>query len=188
MPLRLIIMGPPGVGKGTQANILKNTLGIPHLSTGEILRNEIKIGSDIGIISKTYIDDGLFVPDNILIKIIKSHITQSDCKNGYILDGYPRNLQQVENLKEILVENNQNIDVAISLTAEKNEVIKRLIKRSKDSGRSDDTYEIISKRQDVYWEQTAPIIEYYQKLDILKEVNGLGPIEEITHRILEVIK
>ena len=188
MSVRLIIMGPPGVGKGTQANILKDTLKIPHLSTGEILRNEIKIGSDIGMISKNFIDNGLFVPDDILIKIIERNIIQPTCSNGYILDGYPRNLQQVKHLKELLLKLNQSIDVAISLTAESDEVIKRLIKRSKKSGRSDATIEIISKRQEVYWEQTAPIIEYYQKLGILKKVNGLGTIEEITHRILEVIK
>ena len=187
MSIRLIIMGPPGVGKGTQANILKDTLKIPHLSTGEILRNEIKIGSDIGIISKNYIDNGLFVPDDILIKIIERNIIQSNCSNGYILDGYPRNLQQVEHLKELLIKVNQSIDVAISLTAESDEVIKRLIKRSEKSGRSDDNIEIISKRQEVYWEQTAPIIEYYQKLGILKKVDGLGTIEEITRRILEAI-
>jgi len=181
-------MGPPGVGKGTQANILMHALDIPHLSTGEILRNEIKIGSDIGIISKNYIDNGLFVPDDILIKIIERNIIQSNCSNGYILDGYPRNLQQVEHLKELLIKLNQSIDVAISLAAKSDEVIKRLIKRSKKSGRSDDTIEIISKRQEVYWKQTAPIIEYYQKLGILKNVNGLGTIDEITNRILEAIR
>ena len=188
MSIRLIIMGPPGVGKGTQANILMHTLDIPHLSTGEILRNEIKISSDIGIISKNYIDNGLFVPDDILIKIIERNIIHSNCSNGYILDGYPRNLQQVEDLNELLIKVNQSIDFAISLTAKSEEVIKRLIKRSKKSGRSDDTIEIISKRQEVYWEQTAPIIEYYQQLGILKKVNGLGTIEEITHRILEAIR
>tara|TARA_Y100001970_G_C14090330_1_gene779666 strand:- start:223 stop:768 length:546 start_codon:yes stop_codon:yes gene_type:complete len=181
-------MGPPGVGKGTQANILKNTLTIPHLSTGEILRNEIKISSEIGKLSKNYIDNGLFVPDDILIKIIERNILQSSCNNGYILDGYPRNLQQVGHLKELLIKINQSIDAAISLTAENDELIKRLIKRSKKSGRSDDTIEIMSKRQEVYWDQTAPIIEYYQKLGILKKVNGIGTINEITNRILEAIK
>ena len=181
-------MGPPGVGKGTQANILKDNFNIPHLSTGEILRNEIKVNSDIGKISKSYIDDGLFVPDDILIKIIERYITNNNSNKGYILDGYPRSLPQVEDLKKLLSKINQSIDFAISLTAEKKEVIKRLIKRSQNSGRSDDTLKIISKRQDIYWEQTAPIIQYYNKLGILKEVNGIGSIEEITNRIMEVIK
>lgn len=181
-------MGPPGVGKGTQAAILKNHLKVPHLSTGEILRKEIALGSDIGKVSKEYIDNGLFVPDNILIEIIENYLKSSDCQDGYILDGYPRNLQQVKDLHLLLSKLNQSIDVAISLTAEKKELIKRLIKRSKDSGRSDDAIEIISKRQDVYWNQTAPIIKYYRENRILKEVNGLGSIEEITERIIKVIK
>ena len=181
-------MGPPGVGKGTQAAILKNHFKIPHLSTGEILRKEIALNSDIGNISKEYIDNGLFVPDNILIEIIENYLQSSNCQDGYILDGYPRNLQQVEDLRSLLTKLNQFIDVAISLTAEKKEVINRLITRSKDSGRSDDAIEIISKRQDVYWNQTAPIIKYYRKKGILKEVDGLGSIEEITERIIKVIK
>ena len=181
-------MGPPGVGKGTQATILKNHLKIPHLSTGEILRKEIALNSSIGRISKEYIDKGLFVPDKILIEIIENYLQSSDCKNGYILDGYPRNLQQVEDLHTLLTKLNQSIDVAISLTTEKKELINRLIKRSQNSGRSDDAKEIISKRQDVYWDQTAPIIKHYRENGILKEIDGLGSIEKITERIIKVIK
>ena len=181
-------MGPPGVGKGTQANIIKDKYDIPHLSTGEILRKEIRLESKIGVIAKKYIDDGLFVPDEILIKIIENNILDARCSNGYILDGFPRNLQQVENLNELLIKLDHNIDIAISLTADGNELIKRLIKRSEDSGRSDDTIEIISKRQKVYWEQTSPIIQYYKKTGILKEVNGIGTIAKITERIIAAIK
>ena len=181
-------MGPPGVGKGTQANIIKDKYDIPHLSTGEILRKEIRQESKIGVIAKKYIDDGLLVPDKILIKIIEKYISDDNCSNGYILDGFPRNLQQVENLNELLIKLDHNIDIAICLTADGTELIKRLIKRSKDSGRSDDTIEIISKRQKVYWEQTAPIIQYYKRARILIEVNGIGTIAEITESIIEAIK
>ena len=188
MSFRLIILGPPGVGKGTQANIIKDTYNIPHLSTGEILRNEIEIKSDIGMIAKNYIDDGLLVPDNILLKILENNISRSNSSNGYILDGFPRNLQQVEDLNDLINKLDHTIDIVISLTADEDELIKRLIKRSEESGRSDDTADIISNRQKVYWKQTAPIIAYYKKTGILKEVNGLGTIQEITKRIIGAIK
>ena len=181
-------MGPPGVGKGTQANIIKDKYDIPHLSTGEILRKEIRQESKIGVIAKKYIDDGLLVPDKILIKIIEKYISDDNCSNGYILDGFPRNLQQVENLNELLIKLDHTIDIAINLKADETELIKRLIKRSEDSGRSDDKIEIISKRQKVYWEQTAPIIQYYKRAGILIEVNGIGTIAEITESIIEAIK
>ena len=180
-------MGPPGVGKGTQASILKDHYKIPHISTGEILRKEIELNSKIGEISKKYINDGLFVPDEILIEIIENRLIKSKNKQGYILDGYPRNLQQVKDLEILLIKLNQSIDVAISITAKKEELINRLIKRRKDSGRSDDAIEIISKRQDVYWNQTAPIIKHYRKKGMLEEVNGLGTIEEVTKRIINTI-
>ena len=180
-------MGPPGVGKGTQASILKDHYKIPHISTGEILRKEIALNSKIGKISKKYINDGMFVPDEILIEIIEDYLTKSKNTKGYILDGYPRNLQQVEDLEILLKKLNQSIDVVISITAKKGELINRLIKRRKDSGRSDDAIEIISKRQDVYWDQTAPIIKHYSEKDMLKEVDGIGTIEEITKRIIKNI-
>ncbi len=180
-------MGPPGVGKGTQASILKDHYKIPHISTGEILRKEIALNSEIGEISKKYINNGLFVPDEILIEIIEECLTKFKNKQGYILDGYPRNLQQVKDLEILLIKLNQSIDVAISITAKKEELINRLIKRRKESGRSDDAIEIISKRQDVYWNQTAPIIKHYRKKGMLKEIDGLGTIEKITKRIINTI-
>ena len=187
MEIRLIIIGPPGVGKGTQAKIIKEIYSIPHLSTGQILRNEIELESEVGMIAKNFIDDGLFVADEILIKIIENNISNPTCSNGYILDGYPRNLEQVRNLNELLTKLNHTIDYAVNLIADENELVKRLIKRSKDSGRSDDTVEIITKRQKIYWEQTAPIIQYYEKLGILKEVDGIGTIEEISQNIIKAI-
>ena len=187
MSKKIILMGPPGVGKGTQASILKDHFNVPHLSTGEILRKEIALNTNIGKISKKYIDKGLFVPDEILIEIIEEHLKDPNSQKGYILDGYPRNLQQVDDLNEILNKLDQDISVAISITARKEELISRLIKRKKDSGRSDDEVKIISKRQDIYWDQTAPIIEHYKKVNLLKEVNGIGLIKEVTQRIIKVI-
>ena len=187
MPIRLIIMGPPGVGKGTQANILKEQFNIPHLSTGQILRDEIKDNSKIGEIAKNYINKGLLVPDEYLIEIIKNHIIEPECNNGYILDGFPRTLIQADDFNQLLKKINQRIDLVISLTANEDELVSRLIKRSKDSNRSDDLAEIITKRQKIYWKQTAPIIDYYKKLDLLKEINGIGTISEISERIFKGI-
>ena len=187
MSIKIILMGPPGVGKGTQASILKDHFNVPHLSTGEILRKEIALNTSVGKISKKYIDKGLFVPDEILIGIIEEHLKAPNAQQGYILDGYPRNLQQVDDLNDLLKKLNQNINVAININADKEELISRLIKRKKDSGRSDDDAKIISKRQDVYWSQTAPIINHYKKVNLLKEINGLGSIEEVTQRIIKVI-
>ena len=119
-------------------------------------------------ISKKYIDKGLFVPDEILIEIIEERLKNPDSQQGYILDGYPRNLQQVDDLNDLLKKLDQKINVAISITAEKEELISRLIKRKKKSGRSDDDVKIISKRQDVYWNQTAPIIDHYKQVNLLK--------------------
>ena len=187
MSIRLVIMGPPGVGKGTQANILKEQYNIPHLSTGQILREEIKNNSKTGEVAKNYINKGLLVPDKYLIEIIKNHIIDPECNNGYILDGFPRTLIQADDFNQLLKEINQRIDLVISLTANEDELIQRLIKRGRDSGRSDDTPEIIKQRQEVYWKQTSPLVDFYMSKNLLKEVNGIGNIDEIKKRILGVL-
>ena len=171
--MRLVFLGPPGVGKGTQASAICNHFNILHLSTGDILRSEIENKSDIGLEAKSFMDQGELVPDTILLKII--------------LDGFPRTIPQADGLNQILLEQKQSLDVVVSLDANEEELVNRLIKRSLDSGRSDDSPDIIKQRQRVYWKQTAPLLEYYKNLNLLKNVNGIGEIEQITERILKAI-
>ena len=181
-------MGPPGVGKGTQAKIIKEKLGIIHLSTGEILRREIANKTYIGGIAKKFIDQGKLVPDNFLLDIISERIAKTDCTNGYLLDGFPRTIPQAIGLNTINKIHKNNLNAAINLTANEDELIKRILKRKKlDPCRSDDNLSIIKKRQQVYWKQTAPLIDFYIKMRILKNVNGLGSIKDVTKLILELI-
>ena len=186
--MKLLIMGPPGVGKGTQANRIKDKLQILHLSTGDILRAEVEAKSEIGMDAKFYMDFGRLVPDHILIEIVKERISKPDCENGYLLDGFPRTLPQAEGLEEMMHSIKHELEWAISLTANEDELVDRLVKRGEKSGRSDDTPEVIRKRQKIYWEQTAPLLDFYRGKGILKEVDGLGEIPEITERILNVLK
>ncbi len=186
--MKLLIMGPPGVGKGTQANRIKDKLQILHLSTGDILRAEVEAKSAIGMDAKLYMDFGRLVPDHILIEIVKERISRPDCENGYLLDGFPRTPPQAEGLEEMMHSIGHDLECALSLTADEDELVERLIKRGKESGRSDDTPEVIRNRQKIYWEQTAPLLDFYRGKGILKEVDGLGEIPEITERILDVLK
>ena len=186
--MRLLIMGPPGVGKGTQAKILKEKLRIIHLSTGEILRREIVMKTEIGEIAKKFIDAGKLVPDKFLLDIISERIARPDCSNGYLLDGFPRTIPQAIGLNTINSTHQHHLNAAINLTANEKELIKRILIRKKlNPDRSDDKLTIIKKRQQVYWKQTAPLIDFYTKMGILKNVNGLGTIKEITKLILEEI-
>tara|TARA_B100001250_G_scaffold412077_1_gene442345 strand:- start:958 stop:1527 length:570 start_codon:yes stop_codon:yes gene_type:complete len=186
--MRLLIMGPPGAGKGTQAERIKDELNIIHISTGSLLRKEIKNETQIGSIAKRFIDKGRLVPDSILLSIIKSRTSESDCKNGYILDGFPRTLSQARGLEDFLIKSNLNLNYAIHLEAKENELINRLIKRGVDSGRSDDKLDIIKKRQKIYWEETAPLLEYYHNKDILINIDGLGSIDIVTKRIFKILR
>tara|TARA_B100001996_G_scaffold377554_1_gene360346 strand:+ start:438 stop:986 length:549 start_codon:yes stop_codon:yes gene_type:complete len=181
-------MGPPGVGKGTQAKKLKSYFNIYHLSTGKVLRNEINKKTEIGVISSTFIDKGELVPDHILLKIVKKHISKKEYFNGYILDGFPRTITQAKGLDRILSVSDQKLNAVVSLKADKEELISRLILRSKKSTRSDDNLETIKNRQKIYWEQTSPLLEYYRSKQILKQINGVGEISEITNLIIQSIK
>ena len=185
--MRLIFLGPPGVGKGTQAKQICEYYKIIHLSTGEILRKEISNKSKIGTEAKKYIDNGNLVPDKLILKIIENRLKAKDLQKGYLLDGFPRTINQAEGLQKIIVQLKHKLNNVISLTANEEELIKRLVKRGKDSGRSDESPEIIRHRQKVYWTQTAPLLEYYSEKKILKKVNGLGNIRDITKCILETI-
>lgn len=185
--MRLLLMGPPGVGKGTQASRLKEHYHIVHLSTGDILRNEISRNSELGMNAKEFIDQGKLVPDDILLDIMEQRLQKPDCENGFLLDGFPRTLLQAEGLDKLLDKTDQNLNAAVSLVADEQELVQRLVLRGKSSGRSDDTPEVIRKRQEVYWKQTAPLLDYYQHKKLLKEVDGMGPIPEITNRIIKAL-
>ena len=185
--MHLIFLGPPGVGKGTQAKKVCEHYKIIHLSTGEILRKEISDKSEVGNQAKTYIDNGNLVPDNVILRIIENRLKANDAQYGYLLDGFPRTINQAEGLQKIMLQLKHKINKVISLTANEEELILRLINRGKDSGRSDESPEIIRHRQKVYWRQTAPLLEYYNEKKVLKKVDGLGNITDITKRILETI-
>ena len=186
--MKLLIMGPPGVGKGTQASRIKSKLNIAHLSTGDILRSEIEKKTDNCVQAKLNIDAGKLVQDQVLLDFIQDRIKNPDCDGGYLLDGFPRTLPQAVGLEKIMESINHALDRVISLTADEGELVERLIKRGAESGRSDDTPDVILNRQKIYWEQTAPLLDFYQKKGILKDVDGLGEISEITERILTVLK
>mgnify|MGYP001364216617 FL=1 len=178
-------MGPPGAGKGTQAKILSDQYNLVHLSTGDILRNEIDNQTTIGLDAKNYMDQGLLVPDEVLLSMMENTLTNLK-GSGIILDGFPRTIPQAEGLDAIFKKLNLTIDMVINIYVDKEILINRLIKRAEDSGRSDDTKEVIVNRQNVYLELTAPLLEFYKNEVI--NVDGDGTIEEVTQRVLAAIK
>lgn len=182
--LNLVLFGPPGAGKGTQAEFIINTFGLEHLSTGDLLRSEIAAGTKLGLEAKAFMDKGELVPDAVVIGMIKSKLKASKDAKGFIFDGFPRTVQQAKALDELLHENGTGIAGMLSLEVEKQELIDRLLSRGKISGRSDDQDQsIIENRINVYNQKTLPLIEYYQSQGKHLGINGMGTIEEIAQRI-----
>ncbi len=185
-PLVLILLGPPASGKGTQAVVLKEDLHIPHISTGDLLRGNIREGTDLGKQAKAYLDAGQLVPDELVLDMLFARIAQSDAQNGYILDGFPRTIAQAD-AYGCHVKENINLYV-INLDVSDATVLARIQKRAREQNRSDDTPEIAQARLAVYREQTAPLIAYYQKAGVLYSVDGnRDRPEEVTKEILQII-
>ena len=178
-------MGPPGAGKGTQAKILADKYSLIHLSTGEILRSEINNATSLGLDAKHYMDQGLLVPDEVLLSMME-HTLINLKESSIILDGFPRTIPQAKGLDSIFKKLDLKIDIVINIDVDKDVLIDRLIKRSEGSGRSDDTKEVIVNRQNVYLELTAPLLEFYKNEVI--NVDGDGTIEEVTQRVLAAIQ
>jgi adenylate kinase len=185
--MRLVLLGPPGSGKGTQATSLKEQLQVPHISTGDLLRAEVAAGTELGKQAKAVMDAGNLVSDDILLGMLESRLGQDDVAKGFILDGYPRNLAQAAALDELLASLGQKFDAAVQLTVDNEQIVERLAGRAKAEGRADDNPESVRKRLEVYDQQTAPVIEFYRQHGQLTIVDGVGALDEVFNRIIEAI-
>lgn len=181
---RLLLIGPPGAGKGTQAEVLASTFGIPAISTGDIFRANVKNQTELGLKVKAIMDAGEYVPDEITNAIVANRLTEADAAQGFLLDGYPRTPDQVIELDKVLAAEGKALDVVVQIVADTDEVVGRLLKRAQEQGRADDTEEVIRHRMAVYAEQTAPLIDVYEARDLVVTVDGLGQVTEVTERIL----
>lgn len=185
--MRLIIMGPPGAGKGTQAKGIGERHGIPAISTGDIFRANVSQGTPLGLEAKRYMDAGDYVPDEVTNNMVRGRLAEDDAKSGFLLDGYPRTVAQVAELDSMLEATGDKLDAVLVLRADDDELVRRLVHRAQTDGRSDDTEDVIRHRQDVYNEQTAPLIEVYGQRGLLVEVDGMGEVDEVAARIAEAL-
>ncbi|WP_020662782.1 adenylate kinase [Amycolatopsis benzoatilytica] len=179
---RLVLVGPPGAGKGTQAAALSEQLRIPHISTGDLFRAHVGQETPLGQEAKRYLDSGELVPDSVTNEMVRERLAEPDAKAGFLLDGFPRNTKQAEVLGEMLAAADTKLDAVIQLDVAEDVVVGRLMSR----GRSDDTEEVIRRRQQVYVSETAPLLEYYA--EILVKVDGVGEVQEISDRVLEALR
>jgi adenylate kinase len=181
--MRVIFLGPPGSGKGTQAKLLAGRLGVPAVSTGDILREAVRQGTALGRRAKAIMDAGELVPDEVVIGLIRDRTAEPDARNGFLLDGFPRTLEQAVALHRLLAGNGAALDGVINLLVPEKTLIERMLGRAAQEGRSDDRPETVAERLRVYREKTAPLVEHYRRLGILSEVDGSGSIATVADRI-----
>ena len=184
---RFLLIGPPGAGKGTQSALLSQAYSIPAISTGDIFRANVKEETELGKLAKSFMDRGEYVPDSVTNDLVRDRLSNDDVARGFLLDGYPRTKDQVLELDNILESQHRELDAVILLTTDLEELVKRLSIRAEQQGRTDDTEEVIRHRQQVYLEQTQPIIEIYQTRGIVVEIDALGQVSEVTERILNAL-
>ena len=180
-PLNIVFVGPPGAGKGTQAEMLEHQLHLPHISTGSLLRSNVKQGTELGQRARSYMVRGELVPDKLIEDMIRERLRSE--KNGFILDGYPRNVNQAKTLETMLKGLGLRLDTVMALEVPEDELTKRLLKR----GRKDDTPEVVKRRLEIYRKDTAPVLKYYESRSQLKRVSGLGSFEEVNQRVLQAL-
>ncbi len=180
-------MGPPGAGKGTQATFVAEHFDIPAISTGDIFRANVSRGTELGVEAQRFMDAGEYVPDELTNRMVRNRIDEPDAEPGFLLDGYPRTLAQVEELDGMIAYTGHSLDAAMVLTADPDELVARLLQRAEVAGRADDTEDVIRRRQEVYAEQTEPLIEVYRGRGILIEVDGMGDVDEVTKRIFAAL-
>lgn len=185
--MRIILMGPPGAGKGTQAKAVADRLGIPAISTGDIFRANVAEGTPLGVEAKRFMDAGEYVPDEVTNAMVADRLAAEDASAGFLLDGYPRTEAQVAELDRMLEQSGASIDVVLELTADTDELVTRLLGRAAEQNRSDDTEPVIRRRLEVYSEQTAPLVTLYDERGLLVRVDGLGTVDEVTQRILDAL-